>query len=324
MRLRRSDPTSPGISRVRSGNGWRFRTASGDPVATEDAERARSLVIPPAWREVWISPHPNGHIQATGLDDAGRRQYLYHPDWNERRSRDKFAHLEDFAAALPRIRTKVSSDLRTRSLSKQRVLAATVRLLDEGYFRIGSESYAQDNGTIGLATLRAKDVAVRGGSTLAFCYRGKGALQVEVDVRDSAVAHVFAQLIERSPRPSAPLLGFEDDGGWHRLRSGDINAYLKEISEQPESSAKDFRTWTATRIAAEALAEAGTGQRTQRELKAAHNDAVKRAAEHLGNTPAVCRRAYIDPRVFAAHERGRVLGSSTDRALLRLLREQRN
>lgn len=323
VRLKRSSPAEPGLRRVRAGRTWRLQDQDGRPVSAEDRARITSLAIPPAWREVWICPDANGHLQATGLDDAGRRQYLYHPQWHERRASDKFAHLEDFAAALPGIRKQASADLRARSLTRERVLASTVRLLDQGFFRVGSESYATANGTIGLATLRPKDVAVKGASTLAFCYRGKGSLLIEQDVRDPAVVRVFDELIARCPRQTLPLLGFEDETGWHRLRSTDINAYLKAASDQPEISAKDFRTWSATVIAARALRAAGTAQRTKAEMKAVHNEAIREAADHLGNTLAVCRRSYVDPRVLRAHEKGLTIRTEDERAVLRLLRAQR-
>lgn len=237
------------------------------------------------------------------MDEAGRRQYLYHPVWAERRSRRKFDQMLDFARALPDLRDRVSHDIRARSLTRDRVLATGVRLLDEGFFRIGSETYAEKNGTVGLATLRARHVEVA--STRArFCYPGKhGIDRVEV-ITDRTALRVVKALMARPHSGDDTLLAYESDGQWARVRSQDINAYVKEASGLPAVSAKDFRTWSGTVIAACALAGLKDSLSNPRAIRSAQAEAVRVASEHLGNTPAVCRKAYVDPRVLDLFERG--------------------
>ncbi len=263
--------------------------------------RIRSLVIPPAWEDVWICPDERGHIQATGTDAAGRRQYRYHDAWRERRDAEKFEHVLDVAERLPRLRETVSGHLGERGLTRERVLAAAVRLLDLGAFRIGGEAYAAgDDASYGLATLLRDHVAVRG-SRIRFCYPAKGGAERELAVTDADVAKVVRSLCRRtSDEPE--LLAFRNGRGWRDIRSEDINTYLREVTGC-EISAKDFRTWQGTLLAATGLALAGpTGSATAR--KRAVSRVMREVAEHLGNTPAVARTSYVDPRVVDLYHDG--------------------
>jgi len=307
-RTRRSDCHGPGIRRVRRGRGFSYHRADGTAVTEPDVlSRIRDLAIPPAWRDVWICPWPNGHIQAAGTDDAGRRQYLYHADWRRRRDAEKFARVRSFGRALPDLRRAVESDLRAGGLERRTVLAAAVRLLDAGCFRVGGEEYAQANGTFGVATLRKDHVKIRDGR-LRFDFEGKGSKRHQVELRDDLLAPVVAQL-KRRRGGGADLLAWKEDGRWVDVRSSDVNDYIKELSGG-EYTAKDFRTWAATVAAAEGLAEqahAGT-----RSTKKAVAEVMRDVARVLGDTPAVTRRSYVDPAVI-----DRFLDGTTIRAAAR-------
>ena len=265
-------------------------------------ERIKALTIPPAWREVWITPHANGHLQAVGTDAAGRRQYLYHDDWRRRRDQEKFDHMLEFAHVLPTLRGGVARDLRQRNLSRRRVLACAVRLLDAGFFRIGSDAYADENGSYGLATLERRHVVTERGGLL-FDYRAKGGQRRLQHIADPAARRVIAALRKRRGGGSRLLAYQERPGGrWHDVVSGDINAYIKERTGA-EVTAKDFRTWHATVLAAAGLAAShDTGSKTAREREIRR--VIESVAELLGNTPAVCRASYIDPRVFDLYRSG--------------------
>ena len=265
-------------------------------------ERIRELAIPPAWMEVWICPDPDGHLQAAGNDAAGRRQYLYHPVWRERQDVLKFRRIEEFARALPAMRSAINADLDLEGLPKERVMAVAVRLLDRTTFRIGSETYADANGSFGLATIRKSDITIDG-SRLIFDYVGKGGARRVHEVQDPRITPLLGRM-KRRRGGGVDLLAYREDGRWRDVRSGDVNTYLKGLLG-PDHSAKDFRTWHATMLAAIDIA------RVQAELdpsKASRRRAivatVARVAEHMGNTPAVCRASYIDPRVFELYERG--------------------
>jgi DNA topoisomerase IB len=291
-----------------------------DPV---ELDRIKALAIPPAWTDVWICPDPNGHLQATGLDDAGRRQYIYHERWRERRDLEKFDRMLDFAAALPALRRQVTADLKLAGYPRDRVLAAAVRLLDLGFFRIGNEVYLRDNGSYGLATLRQTQVKVRG-ETLEFRYPAKGGVARRQLVRDPAVAKVIAGLKRR--RGGGPgLFAYQEDGSWCPVRSADINAYLKAHAG-PAFSAKDFRTWSATVLAASALAAAEQPQPSQVSARRQMiRNTYQQVAHYLGNTPAVCRSSYVDPRVVEHFQDGETVRCTRElarleRAVVRLLR----
>ena len=299
IRLRRSDTSGPGIRRIKRGKGFTY--LNPDDSKVDDAEvlgRIHELVIPPAWTDVWISPYPGGHIQATGVDQKGRKQYLYHPKWRQRRDQAKFDDMVRFARALPAMRERVDADLRAggEKLTRDGVLACAVRLLDKGFFRIGSEDYAVHNDSYGLATMHKAHVTLGEDGVLLFDYPAKHGKQRVQSVVDEEVYAVVKKLKAR--RGGLPeLLAYKKGRTWVDVRSPDINHYLKDRTGL-EVSAKDFRTWNATVIAAKALAVSGLKHGTQTGRKRAIVYAVKEVAYYLGNTPAVARASYIDPRVF--------------------------
>lgn len=296
-RLRRVDCAEPGIRRVRRGRGFSYVGADGrridDPVVLQ---RISDLVIPPAWDDVWICPLPNGHIQATGTDAAGRRQYRYHDDWRRHRDRVKHDRMLEFAAVLPAARERMLADLARPAPDRDRVLGAAGRLLDLGFFRIGSEEYAETNGSYGLATLRREHVTCSRG-VLTFDYRAKSGKQREQSLADPELCRLV-QLLKRRRGGGDELLAYRGaDGEWIDVRSTDINAYLRDITGG-EFTAKDFRTWHATVLCAVGLAVSATAPASESARKRAVARAVAEVAHYLGNTPAVCRASYIDPRVI--------------------------
>jgi DNA topoisomerase IB len=313
VRLRRSDPHGPGYRRRRAGRGFAYYDDDGVLIRDDDLlDRIRGLAIPPAWKDVWICPWPNGHIQATGLDAAGRRQYRYHDGWRTRRDAEKHERVLEIAHQLPDVRDAVNAGLRTRGLTRDRVLATAIRLLDLGAFRIGSEQYEEENGTYGLATLKRDHVSVRGERTF-FSYTAKGGIEREVEITDQPTATVVRQLLERPADTGEDLLAYEtEDGEWRDVTSAEINAYLKEISGA-EITAKDFRTWTATVLMAAALAEA-TPPKSRTARKKVISAAYKQVAEQLGNTPAVCKASYVDPRVVDRFEDGETVAHALQAA----------
>jgi DNA topoisomerase IB len=302
----------PGYGRRRAGRGFAYLDTEGTLIKDERLDRIRALAIPPAWRDVWICPWPNGHIQATGVDAAGRRQYRYHDQWRARRDAEKHERVLEIARQLPDVRDEVVAALRTRGLNRERVLATAIRLLDLGAFRIGSEQYAEENGTYGLATLRREHVRVRGERTF-FSYTAKGGIEREVELTDRPTATVVRQLLERPPRTGEELLAYQaEDGTWRDVTSTEINAYLKEISGA-EITAKDFRTWNATVLMAATLAEAPPPtSRTAR--KRVVTAAYRQVSEQLGNTPAVCKASYVDPRVVDRFEHGETVAEALRQA----------
>jgi DNA topoisomerase IB len=317
-RLRRADCAAPGFRRRRRGRGFEYLDPDGERIDDPEAlARIHDLAIPPAWEDVWICLDPLGHIQATGMDAAGRKQYRYHDLWRAGRDRQKFDQMIEFGRALPRVRRRTTRDLRAgRPLPRRRVLACATRLLDLGFFRIGSEDYAEDNQTYGLATMLKRHVTVNG-SEVVFDYPTKGGRRRVQAIADDDVRAVVAALKAR--RAGGPeLLAYRDDGRWVDVRSPDINAYLKEISGG-DFSAKDFRTWNATVLAALALAgearrlAARSRERTKTSRRRAVSAAVKAVAAYLGNTPAVCRASYIDPRVIDRFEAGETIAPALDR-----------
>ena len=306
-RLRRTDCSTPGITRVRRGKGFSYLDEDGDPVdEPEVVQRIRELGIPPAWQEVWICPYPLGHIQATGVDAAGRKQYLYHPEWRRKRDLEKFDEMIAFARDLPALRERVAADLRAGSeLTRERVLACSVRLLDRGFFRIGTEEYAAANESFGLATMHKRHVVIEDDGTMVFDYPAKSGKRQIKGVVDPLVVDIVAQL-KRRRGGGQELLAYKEGRRWRDIKSGDVNAYLKEVTGAGYS-AKDFRTWNATVLAAMALAVAGEVAASKSGRKRAITRAVKEVSHYLGNTPAVCRASYIDPRVFDAYELGLII-----------------
>jgi len=309
-RLRRSDCSGPGITRRRRGTGFHYLDEDGRAITEPSVvERVHELAIPPAWKEVWICPYPMGHIQATGTDAAGRRQYRYHERWRQRRDAEKFDEMLDFARTLPILRARVARDLAADDMSRERVLACAARLLDRGFFRIGSESYAEENDTYGLATMKKRHVSIEG-TTVQFDYEAKGGQKRMQSVVDSDVAEVVDRL-KRRRSGIDELLAYKDGRRWRDVKSADINDYVKEVTGG-DFSAKDFRTWGATVLAAWFLAVTGqnSGARTVRKRR--QTRVVKDVARLLGNTPAVCRASYIDPRVFDRHDGGLVIAGAAD------------
>jgi DNA topoisomerase IB len=305
-RLRRSDTAGPGIRRLRRGRGFVYEAdGSGRVDEPEVLQRIHELVIPPAWNDVWICPYPGGHIQATGIDAAGRKQYLYHPRWRERRDQEKFDDMVAFARTLPALRARVAAELAHDDLGFDHVCACAVRLLDRGFFRIGSEDYAVRNETYGLATMKKRHVRLGRGGTLLFDYPAKhGKRRVQALV-DPEVADVVRRLKGRRGGGDE-LLAFKRGGRWADIRSEDINAWLKAATGR-DISAKDFRTWGATVLAAIALAVSGEAPATKTGRKRAMVRAIKEVAHYLGNTPAVARASYIDPRVLDRFEDGETI-----------------
>jgi DNA topoisomerase IB len=311
IRLRRSDTREPGIRRRRRGKGWQYLDPEGRTIDDpETLGRINELVIPPAWKDVWISPYPGGHIQATGIDARGRKQYLYHPKWRARRDQEKFDAMLRFAEALPPLRRKVAADLDVDDLHRDSVLACAVRLLDIGFFRIGSEDYAVENESYGLATMRKEHVTLLDDGAVLFDYPAKSGKRRVQSVVDEEVYAVVKRLKAR--RGGLPeLLAFKEGRRWVDVRSADINEYLKNRTGL-EISAKDFRTWSATVLAARALAVSGMQQGTKTGRKRAITHAIKEVAYYLGNTPAVARASYIDPRVFDRFRDGSVIEPAVD------------
>jgi DNA topoisomerase I len=307
-RLLRSDCSGPGISRRGRGRGFEFRDDEGRLITDpEDLERIRALGIPPAWRDVWICPSPRGHLQATGTDAAGRKQYLYHDAWRTRRDAEKFDDMVRFAHALPDLRDHVEAQLDGDELTRERVLACAVRLLDRGFFRIGSEQYAVQNESYGLATMCKAHVTIGADGEMVFDYPAKSGVRRVQEVVDPHVAEIVGAL-KRRRGGGDELLAYKEGRRWRDLRSDDINAYLKEATGD-DFSAKDFRTWNATVLAAVALSVSGEVAGTKTGRKRAITRAIKEVAHYLGNTPAVCRASYIDPRVFDAYRGGLVIGT---------------
>jgi DNA topoisomerase-1 len=301
-RLRRVDCSESGIVRRRRGKGFEYLDADGRRITEPSVlERVRELAIPPAWEDVWICPFPMGHIQATGIDAAGRKQYRYHDRWRERRDAEKFESMIRFAECLPQLRTRVAKDLRKKGMPRAKALACAVRLLDRGFFRIGSEDYAEENDTYGIATMRKRHVTISG-DEVSFDYEAKGGQRRLQTIGDPQVAGVVRALKQRRGG-GEELLAYKLGRRWVDVKSADINEYVKEAAGA-EFSAKDFRTWSGTVLAAVALSVSGPAQGTKSSRKRAKARAVHEVARYLGNTPTVARTSYIDPRVFDRFDSG--------------------
>jgi DNA topoisomerase I len=297
--LVRSDLRGPGIARIKTGEGFRYRDPSGTDVTDAGTlQRIGALAIPPAWTSVWISPDPLGHIQATGVDSRGRTQYRYHPLWREQRDAQKFAHMLRFASALPALRTTTLLDLKRRHLDRDRVVAGAVRLIDLGLFRIGGEKYAELDHHYGATTLEKRHVRVtRDG--LMFDYIGKEGKHRALAITDEAVTPTVRALARNGNGLDA-LFCWDDGGAWHRLRSHDVSSYIAARAGG-HFTAKEFRTWNATVLMALVLANAGPSPtaRTRSKVIAA---GVREVADWLGDTPSVTRTSYVDPRLISRYE----------------------
>ena len=332
-RLRRTSPDQPGWTRRRAGKGFVYLDEDGAKLPEPDAQRVRDLVIPPAWTDVWVTPYDNGHLQAVGTDDAGRRQYLYHPQWRARRDAEKFDRVLQFGRALAKAREQVLFDLGHEGMPLERACAAAVRLLDLGYFRIGNDVYAADNGSFGLTTLERRHVR-RQQDALVFTFVGKSGVEHVIEIDDRVVVAAI-EVMRRRRTPGDPtLLAYRNGRSWRSILPELVNGYVRDTTGL-EATAKDFRTWHATVLAAAALAETPEPGLTKASRKRAVAGAMKEVAAFLGNTPALARSSYVDPRVVDAYEEGRTIERATgrryettderqaalERATLRLLKE---
>jgi len=300
----------PGIRRARSGKGFRYIDARGKTVADKiTLGRIKRLAIPPAWQHVWICSRDNGHLQALGKDIRGRKQYRYHPRWREVRDETKYNRLLDFAKALPKIRARVEKDLSLTGLPRRKVLATVIKILETGMIRVGNDEYARDNKSYGLTTLQDRHVAVRG-RTIRFQFRGKGGKQHQIEIEDRRLAKIVTHC---QAIPGQELFQYVDEQGKPRdITSTDVNEYLREISGD-EFTAKDFRTWGGTVVAAMALQEF---EKVDSKAQAKKNllRAIEAVAERLGNTPSICRKCYIHPLILNSYLEGTMLDTFKKRA----------
>ena len=331
-RLRTVSPSSTGWTRRRAGTGFVYLDTAGERLPAEQVERIRALAIPPAWKDVWICPYPNGHIQAVGTDDAGRRQYLYHPGWRVKRDQLKFDRVAAAARKLPRARREVLAHLGLDGMPLERASAAAVRLLDLGYFRIGSDAYADTNGSFGLTTLEKRHVRSRNGR-LMFSFTGKSGIEHSIEIDDADVLAALERMRRRRGGGDR-LLAYQRSRFWTALDATAVNLYLRELLGG-DLTAKDFRTWHATVLAATALAMSDEPGDTKRSRQRAVKAAVAEVAEYLGNTPTIAKNSYIDPRVIDLYEDGTTIAAvarkrhrtpderqaALERAVLRMLAE---
>ena len=311
MRLRRSTLDKPGLTRKRRGKGFAYYDSDGELLTDEKTlQRVKDLVIPPAWKKVWISPHPNGHIQAVGTDAAGRRQYIYHQAWQEERAEEKFDRVLDLSLQLPQWRARVTEDLGAKGLGRDRVLALALHLLDRGYFRAGGEQYADENESYGLATLLCEHITLHRDSVL-FDYPAKSGVRRTLEITDEAVVRAVRSLMRRDGRTERFLV-CRNGSGWTDIRADDLNARFKELVGE-EYSVKDLRTWHGTVLAAEAFVDADPPV-SQKVIKRVESAVMKEVSEALGNTPAVARGSYVDPRVVRGYEQGQTIAAAAKRA----------
>ncbi|WP_236863475.1 DNA topoisomerase IB [Brevibacterium daeguense] len=318
VRLRRSDPAKPGYSRRKHGKGYAFRRPDGTKVTDpEEIDRCKKLAIPPAWEDVWICPYPNGHIQATGIDDAGRKQYIYHERWKERQAEKKFDHILDVGDALPAARPKATRLLHSEGIGVEKACAVAFRLLDITGIRVGNEEYAEANGSYGLTTMLVKHVSVDG-PLIHLEFPAKSGQHASIEARDKDLAEAIAPMLDRRRKDNA--IAYREGGGWCALTSAQVNEFLKDVSGI-DMTAKDFRTWHATVMAAIALAQrhepGASGKSRKRAIKAA----MQEVADHLQNTPTIARNSYVDPRVIDRFNKGEVIEASTYRQAERGMRD---
>ena len=319
-RLRTVSTRDPGWRRIHHGRGFRYLDADWSPLDKADVERVKALVIPPAWRDVWISPYPNAHLLAVGTDEAGRRQYLYHPVWRAKRDEAKFDRVIEMAQKLPDVRRRLRADLQLNGapgLPRDTALAAAVRLVDLGCFRLGSDTYTEQNGSYGLTTLERRHVRRRNGCCV-FSFVGKAGVEHEITVNEPELCQVLDRMTRRRA-PEERVLSIKDGRRWVPLQPVDVNEYIRELFGL-EVTAKDFRTWHATVHVATSLGEAALGRvpegkppKTKKARQRAIRSAVVGASELLGNTPTVCRSSYVDPRVIDLFEAGVTIAPSLER-----------
>lgn len=310
-RLRRVSAAAPGWTRRRAGKGFTYWDQDGRRLSGRDVERIKSLVIPPAWEDLWVCPVDNGHLQAVGTDEAGRRQYLYHPVWREQRDRKKFTRVTEVAAKLPAARRTVTRDLGIEGMPRERVAAIAVRLLDLGYFRIGNDVYTDQHGSFGLTTLEKRHVR-KDNDRLMFTFTGKSGIEHSIEIDDADVIEAL-EVLRRRRGGGKKLLAFRDERRWSDLDAVHVNRYLDDLIGG-DLTAKDFRTWHATVLAAAALAMSDEPGDTKASRTRAVREAVKEVAEYLGNTPTIARNSYIDPRVIDRYEEGVTIRDVAERA----------
>ncbi|MEO9324550.1 DNA topoisomerase IB [Nocardioides sp. C4-1] len=333
MRLRRTSPDQRGWTRRRVGKGFAYLDDRGQRLPADDVARIKALVIPPAWQDVWITPYANGHLQAVGTDAAGRRQYLYHPEWRTRRDAEKFERMLLFGKGLVKARELVLADLGREGMPLERACAAAVRLLDLGYFRIGNDVYADTNGSYGLTSMERRHVRKQQ-DRLVFTFVGKSGVDHRVEIDDRTVIEAIEIMRRRRSKDDPSLLAYQHGRSWRSIIPDLVNAYVRETTGL-EATAKDFRTWHATVLAAAALAQTAEPGHTKASRKRAVSGAMKEVSDFLGNTPTLARSSYVDPRVIEGYERGITIEKTTrrryetpdqrqaalERATLRLIKE---
>lgn len=308
--LRYVTDDSPGITRHRAGKGMFYRNAKGEKIDNKNTiKRIKSLAIPPAWEDVWIAPTGNAHLQATGRDAKGRKQYRYHPKWAEVRDEAKYEHMIEFGNALPAIRERIDEDLSRRGLPREKVLAAILKLLETTLIRVGNDQYARENKSYGLTTMRTRHADVHG-STISFSFKGKSGIDHDIELSDRQLANVVKKCQEL---PGQELFQYlDEDGNRQSVDSADVNAYLKEISGH-DFTAKDYRTWAGTMLAAEALAEFDIDE-DEAAAKSNIVVAIENVSKRLGNTPTICRKCYVHPAVIDAYLEGDTISTIEQRA----------
>ena len=301
-RLRYVHDSDPGISRKKHGKVFSYTAPNGNKIFDDGViERINSLAIPPAYQDVWICTLDNGHLQATGRDARGRKQYRYHPRWGEVRNANKFSQVLEFSAALPVIRKRIEEDMASRNLTRERVLATIIQLMDKSNIRIGNLQYAKENQSFGLTTLQKDHVTVSG-ETLKLEFKGKSGKMWNVKLRDRRIANTIKRCEDIEGQELFHYL--DDDGNKHRVTSDDVNSYLHELTQRP-FTAKDFRTWSAT-CKAVTLLSSWEYNETKKEIQAHLKQSIKAIAEELGHTPAICRKSYIHPNVIEHFSDGRL------------------
>lgn len=320
-RLRRSDCNKPGYTRSRHGKGFSYRNQQGQPLERDELKRVKELVIPPAWQEVWISPYPNGHIQAVGTDDAGRRQYIYHAAWREKKDREKFDRALDFGERLPSARRVITQHLRSNGGGRERAFAAALRIVDSGALRIGSAQYAAQNGSFGVTTLRVEHVTLSG-PVITLGFPGKSGQLWDTTIEDADLAAALRPMVRREDADT--MLAYRAaDGSWHSIEASQLNEFLRQVTGGG-FTAKDFRTWQATVVAAMELARLDLKATSRTARQKAVAATMRSVAEHLGNTPAIARSSYVDPRLVDRFMSGEVIPvasySASEKAVRELLK----
>lgn len=321
-RLRRSNCERPGITRRRHGKGFSYRDAQGQQLSAAELQRAKELVIPPAWANVWISPYPNGHIQAVGTDDAGRRQYIYHPKWREQKDREKFDRALEFGESLPAARRAITQHLRSDGSTRERAFAAALRIVDAGALRIGSAQYAEANGSFGVTTLQVGHVTISG-PVITFNFPGKSGQQWDTTLEDADLAAALRPMLRRSEDETV-LAYRAGDEKWQRVQAAQLNEFLRQVTGGG-FTAKDFRTWQATVTASMELARQDLKATSRTARQKAVAATMRSVADRLGNTPAIARSSYVDPRLVDRFMSGEVIPvagySASEKAVRDLLKD---